>query len=76
MRHYTEGEVLKFLREKVSRSNQKDVAQSLGFTPQYLNDVLGERRPITAQLAESMGYHEIPRRFTRKPLAEAKGFAQ
>lgn len=76
MKNYTEGEVLNALRIAVSRSNQVSVAKSLGFSPQFLSDVLGERRPVTRELASSMGYRELERRFVKKELASAKGFSQ
>ena len=70
MRYYTEGELLKILREKLQkRGDQAAIADRLGFSRQFLNDVVHGRRPVTDELAHSMGYHPVPRRFTRKPLA-------
>jgi plasmid maintenance system antidote protein VapI len=66
MRYYTDGEILKALRERIDAKSQKEVAVALGFSPQFLNDVLGNRRNLTSQLASALGFHECPRRFTRK----------
>ncbi len=66
MRYYTEGEILKALRERIDASNQKTVAVEIGFSPQYINDVIGNRRNVTDQLASSLGFRECPRRFTKK----------
>jgi len=66
MRHYTEGEVLKELRERIDAEKQQAVvARQLGFTPQFLNDVVGGRRPITERLANSLGFREEPRSFVK-----------
>jgi plasmid maintenance system antidote protein VapI len=68
MKKYTEGELLKMLRERVDRreSTQAALAAQLGFTPQYLADVLGGRRPITRNLAGSLGFRELDRAFVKK----------
>ena len=53
----TEASVMADLRERVKQfGRQKKVAELLGFTPQYLCDVLKEKRPISPNLAEDMGY--------------------
>ena len=53
----TEASVMADLRERVKQfGRQKKVAELLGFTPQYLCDVLKEKRPISPNLAEAMGY--------------------
>jgi len=68
MRTYTEGEVLKALREHLDGprgKTQAALARELGFSAQYLNDVIGEKRPVTKQLAEALGYREEPRVFVK-----------
>lgn len=75
MRYYTVGEVLKNLRERIDARagiTQKEVAAKLGFSPQYINDVLAGKRPITVSLAGSLGFHKIPERYTRKALETAQ----
>ena len=74
MRYYTEGEVRKILKEQLQRrGDQKKLAASLGFSPQFLNDVVNGRRKVTAELAESMGYHKLPSQFVKRGLVESKG---
>ena len=68
MKTYTEGEVLKYLRERLDGprgKTQAAIARELGFSPQYLSDVVGERRVITKQLAEALGFKEQPRVFLK-----------
>ena len=69
MRYYTKGEVLKTLRDRMDGTRgttQKEVAAKLGFSPQFINDVLAGRRDVTDALAESLGFHKMPERWTRK----------
>jgi hypothetical protein len=69
MRFYTEGEVLKRLRDLWdSRSNgtQTAIAAKLGFTQQFLTQVLSGEKPVSPNLASSLGFRECPRRFTKK----------
>jgi plasmid maintenance system antidote protein VapI len=69
MRYYTEGEIVKALRERIDATNQKSVAVELGFSPQFINDMLGNRRKLTSELASALGFRECPRRFTKKSEA-------
>jgi predicted transcriptional regulator len=41
------------------RGGLTDVAARLGFTIQFLSDVVNERRPVSERLAESMGYRKV-----------------
>ena len=41
------------------RRGLADTAERLGFSSQYLCDVVYERRPISKELAEKMGYERI-----------------
>ena len=69
MKTYTDGEVIQRLRERLDRSTtQAQLARDLGFSPQFLNDVLSNRRKLTEELASALGFHEAPRRFTRKAV--------
>jgi plasmid maintenance system antidote protein VapI len=68
MKTYTEGEVLKYLRERLDGprgQTQAAIARELGFSAQFLNDVIGEKRPVTKQLAEALGFKEQPRVFLK-----------
>lgn len=49
---------------------QKDVAERLGISPQYLCDVLKGRRDISAHLAERLGYERIVA--FRKPSSQTE----
>jgi plasmid maintenance system antidote protein VapI len=53
------------LKARVAASTQKDVAKALKVSPQYLNDVLNERRGISYKLARAMGFK---RRTTFDPV--------
>jgi plasmid maintenance system antidote protein VapI len=69
MRYYIKGEVLKSLRERMNGrqgTTQKEIADKLGFSPQFINDVLGGRREVTDTLASSLGFRKVPDRWTRK----------
>lgn len=56
----SEPQLLEELRERVKRQpSQKVAAGDLGFTPQFLSDILSGRRAITERLAASLGYRRI-----------------
>lgn len=46
-------------------STQTAVGERLGFSAQFINDVLAERRGVTDALANAMGYRRVVR-FKRK----------
>jgi len=59
MKTYTEGEILKELRERFqSRAgeNQTQKAAKLGFSVQYIQMVLSGSRPLTEQMAYALGF--------------------
>lgn len=69
MKTYTEGEILKALREKWNPPRGKtkaEVARELGFTDKYIYAVLAGSEPLTTAMVEVLGFHEAPRRFVRK----------
>lgn len=57
--------VEKELELRVEGETQVKLAQSLGISPQYLCDVRRGRRPVTKELAEKLGFEELPRRFVK-----------
>lgn len=60
---------MKVLREKVQgpqAKTQREIAKELGVSPQYLNDVLGENRKLTTEVASALGFIELERKFVRK----------
>lgn len=53
----TEKQIISFLWGMVvEHKGQKPVATILGITPAYLNDILHERRGISAEVANKIGY--------------------
>ena len=74
MRYYTEGEVIKHLRESFTPragQTQTQVAAKLGFSVQYIQAVLAGNRALTTEMTSALGFQEQPRRFTRKTTVEA-----
>lgn len=70
MKKHTEGEVLNSLRDRLSTrqgTTQKEVAQKLGFSPQFLNDVLSGRRDLTERLADSLGFRYVSYYVRKRP---------
>ena len=60
MKHYTEGELLKDLREKFTPragQTQTQTAAKLGFSVQYIQAVLAGTKPVTKEMASVLGYH-------------------
>lgn len=53
---FTVSDVLEELRKAVKSKTQKSVSVQLGFTPQFINDVVRGRREVSAELAKSLGY--------------------
>ena len=66
MKNYTESQVLDSLRGMVAKSTQRQTAVALGFTPQFVNDVLAGRRSVSAALASSLGFIKLPNSYIRK----------
>lgn len=67
MRTYSSGEVLKFLRETAEskRGSQKELAARLGISPQYLNDILSDKRRLTPEVAAAFGFRKQPDAYLR-----------
>jgi plasmid maintenance system antidote protein VapI len=73
MRTYTEGEIRKFLLEQTTPprgKTQAAAAKELGFSPQFINDVLGNRRGLTDALADSLGFRRVTYFVRKKPEAD------
>ncbi len=66
MRSYTEAQLLNSLREAIRAKTQRQLAAELGFTPQFINDVLKGRREFTENLANALGFEKLPDRFVRQ----------
>lgn len=56
---FTEAILISDLRREINGSSQKEVAKRLRLTPQYINDVLHSRRPVSAKMAKKLGYKRI-----------------
>jgi plasmid maintenance system antidote protein VapI len=69
MKKYSKGELLKILREQATPQagqTQASVARRLGFSPQFINDVLAGKRDLSDSLASALGFHRAPTVYTRK----------
>jgi plasmid maintenance system antidote protein VapI len=63
MRLYTEGEILKALREKMTPArgkNQTKIAAELGFSVQYIQAVMAGSKPLTERMAAVLGFRQQP----------------
>lgn len=58
---FTEAILISDLRREINESSQKEVAKRLRLTPQYINDVLHQRRPVSEKMAKKLGYKRIIR---------------
>lgn len=63
---YNADSLLAKIEQMTERLTQKGLAQHLGISTSYLNDVLKRRRTISAELAEKLGYQKLEI-FMRKP---------
>ena len=69
MKTYSDGEMLKFLRERFQPrqgETQTQTAAKLGVSVQFIQQVLDGQRPISPNLGEALGYHPLPRRWAKK----------
>ena len=65
MKTYSDAELLSILRKRTDTLTQKQVSAEIGFTPQFVNDVLAERRPITEKLAAALGFTKLQTRYRK-----------
>lgn len=63
---YNADSLLAKIEQMTEGLPQKGLAQHLGISTSYLNDVLSRRRPISAELADKLGYQKLEI-FMRKP---------
>lgn len=54
--------ILSAVRAFVGRNNQKILANELGISPQYLSDIINEKRDITEEIAKFFGYERVWRK--------------
>lgn len=56
----TDADLLEELKRSVDRKRGLTItADGLGFTPQFISDVIYQRRPMTEKLAAKMGYRRV-----------------
>ena len=54
-----EGTLIKILKGRIAKSNQRQVAKELDISPQYLNDIIKQRRFVSAKVAQGLGFKRI-----------------
>lgn len=60
MTDYTEDQFRTLIRQKIKNfPSQRQAAFQWRLTPQYLNDILKERRECGHKLAQSLGYDRV-----------------
>jgi plasmid maintenance system antidote protein VapI len=72
MRKYAKVDVMLALRGMIAKSSQSKVAAGLGYTPQYLSQVLMGKKALTADLALRVGYIQLPHAYVRAPKGKVK----
>jgi plasmid maintenance system antidote protein VapI len=75
MKTYSTAHLVGILETKVKSKSQRKVAGDVGFSPQFVNDVMNGRRPVTEGLATRLGFRKVPDRWVRipQPAAPKKG---
>ena len=63
MRTYTDTDLIGVLRKRVDALSQKEVSREIGFTAQFVNDVLAGRRVMTVKLATALGFIKLDNRY-------------
>jgi plasmid maintenance system antidote protein VapI len=56
----TEAELLEELKRSADQKRGlTNTAEKLGFTIQFISDVVNQRRPVSERLAQRMGYRRV-----------------
>jgi hypothetical protein len=56
----TNDELVALLKKEIKKhGDQKALAERIGITPGFLNDILVGRAPVTQQVAEYLGYNKV-----------------
>lgn len=56
----TEKELINILKQSISSNQtQKEIAKQIGVSPQYLHDILWERRKISEDVAKALGFEKV-----------------
>jgi len=72
MRKYDKDDVMQSLRGMIAKSSQSKVAAGLGYTPQYLSQVLMGKKALTDDLASRVGFIQLPDAYVRAPKGKVK----
>jgi len=72
MRKYAKGDVMLALRGMIAKSSQSKVAAVLGYSPQYISQVLMGKKALTAELALRVGFIQLPDAYVRAPKGKVK----
>lgn len=69
MKKYNKDDVMQALRDLIAKSSQSKVAAGLGYSPQYIDQVLKGKRKLTADMAYRVGDLDSGRPFIQLPDA-------
>ena len=72
MRKYAKGDVMLALRGMIAKSSQSKVAAGLGYSPQYISQVLKGKKALTFDLALRVGFIQLPDAYVRAPKGKVK----
>lgn len=72
MKKYDKSDVMQALRDLIAKSNQNQVAAGLGYSPQYISQVLKGKKALTADLALRVGFIQLPDAYVRAPKGKVK----
>ena len=65
MKKYAKGDVMQAIRDLIAKSSQRKVAAGLGYTPQYISQVLMGKKALTDDLALRIGFIKLPDAYIR-----------
>lgn len=57
--------VVKVIKTKAAMSSQSEVAKELGVSPQYLSDILREKRSVSEAVAAKLGFERVWRKVSK-----------
>ena len=72
MTKYAKGDVMLALRGMIAKSSQSKVAAGLGYSPQYISQVLKGKKALTFDLALRVGFIQLPDAYVRAPKGKVK----
>ena len=72
MKEYNKEDVMQALRDLIAKSSQSKVAAGLGYSPQYISQVLKGKKALTFDLALRVGFIQLPDAYVRAPKGKVK----